>query len=168
MSGVTVESKADHPFTVTGVAGNHLFLVDEPKALGGDDSGPTPYDYLLAALGSCTAMTLSMYANRKGWPLERIAIRLSHDRIQETEEGRAENPSSRFERITCEIELTGEIDATQREKLLEIATKCPVHRTLLGGVQIVDRLAVAQIDRNQPPVEAVETWAEATGGGMSA
>ena len=168
MSGVTVESKADRPFTVTAVAANHLFFVDEPKALGGDDSGPAPYDYLLAALGSCTAMTLRMYAKRKGWPLEGIAIRLSHDRIQETDGGRSEHHSSRSERITCEIELTSEIDASQREKLIKIAAKCPVHRTLLGGVQIVDRLADAPIPGNPPPDEAVETQAEATGGGMSA
>ncbi|MDQ3043628.1 MAG: OsmC family protein [Chloroflexota bacterium] len=112
--------------------------MDEPLELGGDDTGPSPYEYLLAALGSCTVMTLPMYARRKDWPLEHVTVRLSHGRVHVPDCERPENPESRIERINREIGLTGDLDPIQREKLMEIAAKCPVHRTLAGGIEIVD------------------------------
>src|SRR6058998_3472058 len=114
------------------VVGPHRLAADEPASAGGTDTGPDPYDLLLAALGACTSMTIRMYAERKGWPLEKVIVRLGHARIHaedcatcDTKEGYAD----RFER---EIELLGPLDAEQRARLLEIAGKCPVHRTLLG------------------------------------
>jgi uncharacterized OsmC-like protein len=111
-------------------AGGHELVADEPTNLGGTDAGPTPYDYLLAALGSCTTMTLRMYADRKGWPLESVTVRLSQDRVHATDCEECETEEGRIDRIEREIELEGPLDEEQRLRLLEIADKCPVHRTM--------------------------------------
>src|SRR5215218_2819057 len=111
-------------------AGGHDLVADEPTSLGGTDTGPNPYDYLLAALGSCTTMTLRMYADRKGWPLESVTVRLSQDRIHATDCEECETEEGRIDRIEREIELEGPLDEEQRRRLLEIADKCPVHRTM--------------------------------------
>ena len=140
MAEITVETKAGHRFTTTIAASGHTFDADEPVAQGGDDLGPSPYELLLAALGSCTAMTLDIYARRKGWPLEGTKIRLVFDRVHELDCEACERPTSRIDRIQREIELRGPLDAAQRARLLEIATKCPVHRTLMGSPRIVDKL----------------------------
>jgi uncharacterized OsmC-like protein len=108
----------------------HELVADEPTNLGGTDAGPTPYDYLLAALGSCTTMTLRMYADRKGWPLESVTVRLSQDRVHAADCEECETEEGRIDRIEREIELEGPLDEKQRRKLLEIADKCPVHRTM--------------------------------------
>jgi uncharacterized OsmC-like protein len=89
------------------VAGGHQLVADEPKSLGGTDTGPTPYDYLLAALGGCTAMTLRMYADRKGWPLESVTVRLSQERVHATDCEECETEEGRIDRIEREIELEG-------------------------------------------------------------
>ena len=111
-------------------AGGHKLVADEPTSLGGTDAGPTPYDYLLAALGSCTSITIRMYADRKGWPLESVTVRLSQERIHATDCEECETEEGRIDRIEREIELEGPLDEEQRRRLLEIADMCPVHRTL--------------------------------------
>jgi uncharacterized OsmC-like protein len=111
-------------------ADGHELVADEPTSLGGTGAGPTPYDYLLAALGSCTTMTLRMYADRKGWPLESVTVRLSQDRIHAADCEECETEEGRIDRIEREIELEGPLDEKQRRRLLEIADMCPVHRTM--------------------------------------
>jgi uncharacterized OsmC-like protein/pimeloyl-ACP methyl ester carboxylesterase len=117
-------------------AGRHRFLADEPVAVGGLDSGPGPYDLLLAALGACTAMTLRLYAERKALPLEQVAVALTHDRIHASDCEDCETKEGMIDRIERAITLRGALDATQRKRLMEIADKCPVHRTLTSEVDI--------------------------------
>jgi len=117
-------------------AGKHAFMSDEPTDVGGDDSGPGPYDLLLAGLGACTSMTLRLYADRKGLPLERVTVRLRHDRIHATDCDDCETKAGRLDRIARSISVAGPLDDAQRAKLLEIADKCPVHRTLTGEVKV--------------------------------
>jgi len=121
-------------------AGGHELVADEPTSLGGTDAGPNPYDYLLAALGGCTAMTLRMYADRKGWPLESVTVRLSQDRIHATDCEECETSEGRIDRIGREIELAGPLEEEQRLRLLEIADMCPVHRTLKTEVLVENSL----------------------------
>jgi len=121
-------------------SGGHTMIADEPTSLGGTDAGPTPYDYLLAALGGCTAMTLRMYADRKGWPLESVTVRLSQDRIHAKDCGECETEEGRIDRIGREIELEGPLEVQQRRRLLEVADMCPVHRTLKGEVLVENTL----------------------------
>ena len=114
-------------------AGEHLLFADEPVYMGGADAGPAPYDYLLAALGACTSMTLRMYAERKELPLRKVTVTLGHEKVEV--EGRG-----RIDRITRRIALDGELTAGQRERMLEIANNCPVHRTLEGTPVIATTL----------------------------
>lgn len=117
-------------------ANGHALLADEPQAVGGTDLGPSPYDYLVTALGTCTAMTLRMYADRKQWPLQSITVRLKHRKIHAGDCADCETKAGQIDRIDRELELAGPLDAEQRQKLLEIADKCPVHRTLHGEVKV--------------------------------
>ena len=121
-------------------AAGHTVVADEPESLGGTDLGPTPYDYLLGALGGCTAITLRMYADRKGWPLESVTVRLSQDRIHAKDCEECETEEGRIDRIEREIELAGPLDEEQRRRLLEIADMCPVHRTLKTEVLVENTL----------------------------
>lgn len=121
-------------------AGRHDFLADEPRAAGGDDTGPSPYALLLASLGACTAMTLRLYAARKEWPLEQVQVRLRHEKIHARDCESCETQEGRIDRIDREIALTGALDDAQRAQLLAIADRCPVHRTLHGEVSVVTRL----------------------------
>ena len=122
-------------------AGPHRFRSDEPASAGGADAGPGPYDLLLAALGSCTAMTIGLYARHKRWPLERVTVRLAHSREHARDCADCEEKPARIERIERRIALAGGLDAAQRTRLIEIAEKCPVHRTLTGGIEIRTTLA---------------------------
>lgn len=121
-------------------AGNHTLFADEPVATGGTDSGPDPYSLLLAALGACTAMTLQMYARRKQWPLERVEVSLRHSRIHAKDCEECESQEGKIERIDRYISLTGPLDEGQKNRLMEIAKRCPVHKTLVSEVLIKDFL----------------------------
>jgi uncharacterized OsmC-like protein len=124
------------------VTGKHNLVADEPAAAGGSDAGPDPYDYLLTALGVCTSMTVGLYARRKQIPLENIKISLSHSRIYAQDCEECETKEGMLDRIDVEVELTGSLSAEQHAKLMEIAGKCPVHRTLTSEINI--RLRSAQ------------------------
>jgi putative redox protein len=144
-ASVRVENVAGRTFAVTITGqGGQVLVADEPTASGGDDLGATPYELLLASLGACTAMTLRLYADRKEWPLEGVRLRLSHERVYQTDcEGCASDgggAGARIDQIDQEIELLGPLDAAQRARLMQIAAKCPVHRTLQAAPRIVDRL----------------------------
>ena len=120
-------------------AGSHLLRADEPASAGGTDTGPTPYDLLLTALGACTSMTLSMYARRKAWPLEDVTVHLRHSKIHAADCAECETREAMLDRIERDIHFTGPLTNVQRSRLLEIAEKCPVHRTLTSGVDIKTR-----------------------------
>lgn len=120
-------------------AGRHTLLADEPVPIG-DDTGPTPYDLLLASLGACTAMTLRLYAAHKGWPLEGVSVQLSHDRVHADDSRDCESPRCMIDRIDRILDLAGPLTDEQRSRLVEIAERCPVHRTLVGEKKIVTRL----------------------------
>ena len=135
------------------VVGRHHLLADEPVDAGGADSGPDPYGYLLAALGACTAMTLRLYAGPKSLPLERVTVRLRHSRIYAADCETCETKDGKVDRIERELVLEGALDDAQRARLLEIADKCPVHRTLTSEVDIrtVERREVTlSIFRKKP------------------
>ncbi|WP_263820161.1 bifunctional alpha/beta hydrolase/OsmC family protein [Salinibacter sp.] len=117
-------------------AGRHALVGDEPESVGGDDDGPTPYGFLLSALGSCTGMTLRMYADRKEWPLDETIVRLFHEKVHAEDCEDCDTEQGQVDRITREIEIRGRLSDDQRERLFEIANKCPVHRTLLGDVDV--------------------------------
>jgi len=139
--GIVLVEGADGPFGETVRTGPHLLRADEPVEAGGNDSGPGPYAYLLAALGTCTAMTVRLYARQKKWPLADVKVRLSHDRIHAADCAECETREGRIDRIEKVIELTGSLDDQQRQRLLQIAERCPVHRTLVSEIRIESRLA---------------------------
>jgi len=121
-------------------AGPHRLAADEPMAVGGTDTGLNPYDLLLASLGSCTSMTIAFYARRKRWPLENVTVRLRHGKIHAADCADCETREGISDRIDCDIQLAGSLTEEQRSKLLEIAGKCPVHRTLKSEIDIRTRL----------------------------
>jgi putative redox protein len=139
--GVVVEETGEGRFRQSVLAGPHRLVSDEPESMGGDDTGPTPYGLLLAALGACTSMTLRMYAERKGLPLERVRVRLRHEKIHASDCEQCETETGKLDRIDREIELTGDLDPAVRQRLVEIADRCPVHRTLHSELWIETRLA---------------------------
>lgn len=126
---------------IVSVGGRHVLRADEPIAYGGDDTGPSPYDLLLAGLGACTAMTVRMYAERKGLVLGRVAVRLRHRKIHAEDCAECETKEGMVDRIEREIRITGDLDPATRAKVLEIAEKCPVHRTLQSEVRVETRVA---------------------------
>jgi putative redox protein len=137
MTTITVRSVQGYQQEI--IAGDHILFADEPIDVGGDDTGPNPYELLLGALGACTAITMRMYATRKQWPLESIEIELTHSRDYAKDCETCAESDVKLDRITRRIELRGELDDSQRERLLEIARRCPVHRTFTEGeIEIVD------------------------------
>lgn len=134
---VVVSETGDGKFAQTILAAGHRLIADEPKAVGGQGRGPGPYDFLLAGLGACTSMTLRMYADRKDWPLARASVRLSHEKIHAKDCADCEEKEGKIDRIERAITIAGDLDDEQRARLMEIADKCPVHRTLTGTIDIV-------------------------------
>jgi len=119
--------------------GPHRLKADEPVAFGGTDVGASPYDFLLAALGTCTSMTISLYARRKGWALENVTVWLHHSKIHAADCADCETKVGKIDRIEREIQLTGALTTEQRAKLMEMADRCPVHQTLTSEIDIRTR-----------------------------
>jgi uncharacterized OsmC-like protein len=138
---VVVRETRNSKFQQTVSVGPHRILADEPVAAGGEDSGPGPYDLLLASLGACTSMTMRLYADRKALPLERVTVTLKHNKIHAEDCAECETRVGMLDRIDRVIAIEGTLDTEQRAKLMEIADKCPVHRTLTSEVHIVTRPA---------------------------
>jgi len=153
VSDETAEPSEQQVVTRTGTrlrtevtAGRHPLVADEPESVGGDDAGPTPYDLLLSALGACTGMTLRLYADRKDWPLEEAVVHLSHGKIHAEDCRACETEDGKIDRIEREIELHGDLSTEQRDRLLEIANKCPVHRTLHSEIDVQSHLKGAVLE----------------------
>jgi putative redox protein len=138
---VVVRETRASKFQQTVSIGPHRMLADEPIAAGGEDSGPGPYDFVLAGLGACTSMTMRLYADRKSLPLERTTVTLKHSKIHAQDCAECETKDGMLDQIDRVIGMEGNLDAEQRKKLMEIADKCPVHRTLTSEIRIVTRAA---------------------------
>jgi uncharacterized OsmC-like protein/alpha-beta hydrolase superfamily lysophospholipase len=136
---VVVRETRNSKFQQTVTVGPHHLLADEPVAAGGEDSGPGPYDLVLAGLGACTSMTMRMYAERKSLPLERVTVTLKHGKIHAEDCAECETKAGMLDQFDRDIRMEGALDAEQRKKLMEIADKCPVHRTLTSEIRIVTR-----------------------------
>jgi putative redox protein len=117
-------------------ARQHRFVADEPESKGGDDCGPNPYDLLLASLAACKIITVHMYAQRKGWPVERVNIHMSHQKSDAADCDDCTSESGKIDEIYCDISFEGDLDDDQRQRLAEIANRCPVHRTLTSETKI--------------------------------
>ncbi len=136
MSSVAVVESGRGKFAVEIVAGGHNLLADEPAGVGGNDLGPSPHEFLLAGLGACTVMTLRMYADRKGIPLREVKVELTRRKVKAAECPDCTSKDGEVEEMMRVITLIGELDEPTRARLLEIADKCPVHRTLTGEIKI--------------------------------
>lgn len=143
---VQVVERGTGAFAVDIRSGRHRWISDEPTGVGGDDLGPGPYDMLVAALGACTVMTMRMYARQKKWPLDKVTVALSHGKIHASDCAECETRAGRVDRIERVITITGALDTTQRRRLMEIADKCPVHRTLHAEMLVVTRENAAADD----------------------
>lgn len=139
-AGQTTVRLGQEHYHATVNANGHLLHADEPAAEGGSDAGPSPYDLLCASLGACTAMTLRMYADHKGWPLEEVIVSLSHEKIHAQDCQDCEQRDGKLDRLLREIEIRGALDTSQQQRLLEIAERCPVHRSLHGRIVVTTRL----------------------------
>lgn len=137
---IIVNESGKGKFTQEISSGNHVLTADEPVAYGGNDTGLSPYDFLLAGLGACTSMTIRMYANLKKIPLEKVSVKLTYEKIHAKDCVDCENGNAKIDHIDRKIELHGNLSPEQREKLLEIANKCPVHRTLTSKILITTEL----------------------------
>jgi uncharacterized OsmC-like protein/pimeloyl-ACP methyl ester carboxylesterase len=138
---VVVRETRNSKFQQTVTVGPHQMLADEPVAAGGQDSGPGPYDFLLAGLGACTSMTMRLYADRKALPLDRVTVTLQHSKIHAKDCAECETREGMLDQIERVISIEGDLDVDQRKRLMEIADKCPVHRTLTSEIHIVTKAA---------------------------
>ena len=138
---VVVRETRDSKYQNEVIVGPHHLFADEPVAVGGADTGPGPYDYVLAGLGACTSITMRMYADRKSLPLDRLTITLSHSKIHAEDCAECETKVGMLDQFNRVIKIEGELDADQRKRLMEIADKCPVHRTLESEIHIVTEVA---------------------------
>ena len=120
-------------------AGAQQLTADEPVSFGGTESGPSPYDLILAALGACTSMTIGLYARKRKWPVEEITVSLRHSKIHARDCDDCETKDGRIDRINMEIHIAGSLTDEQRSKLMEVAGKCPVHQTLTSEINIKTR-----------------------------
>jgi uncharacterized OsmC-like protein/fermentation-respiration switch protein FrsA (DUF1100 family) len=136
---VVVQETRKSKFNQTITVGPHRLVADEPVAAGGEDAGPGPYDFLLAGLGACTSMTMRLYADRKSLPLDRVTVTLKHSKIYAKDCEECETRDGMLDQIERDIAMDGALDAEQRKKLMEIADKCPVHRTLTSEIRIVTK-----------------------------
>jgi putative redox protein len=139
-SGHVLVAELDHKFQQEIFTDNHNWFADEPTKLGGQNSGPDPYEHLLAALGACTAMTIRMYANLKKLPLEHVEVSLSHERNYLDDAGKAEDQNSKIEALIRKVQLIGPLSDAEKARLLEIADRCPVHKTLHNNPHVVTTL----------------------------
>lgn len=133
----TVTVRSGHNFQQEIITNEHIFFVDEPTDVGGDDTGPNPYELILGALGACTSITLQMYARRKQWPLERVEVELTHRRDYLQDCNDCEEKDTRIEVVEIKVALTGNLSAEQQSRLHEIAKRCPVNQTLNKGIKTV-------------------------------
>lgn len=139
---VHVHLPKDEAFKTTLTAGKHELISDEAENVeGGQNSGPDPYDYLLMSLGSCTLMTIKMYARRKGWEIDDIYLELRHNKRHAEDCAECEDPKSKIDHIEKELIIKGDLSKEQLDKLLDISKKCPVHKTLEGDITISSSLS---------------------------
>lgn len=137
MTTVRVRSRDGYQQEI--ITGDHILFADEPLDVGGDNTGPNPYALLLGALGACTAITMQMYARRKGWDLQHVEIGLTHGKDYAQDCADCMQKNVKIDRIMRKIKLIGNLDAAQRERLMEIARRCPVHQTLTAGhIEVAD------------------------------
>ena len=144
---VTTSLKTDHQvaasldaedgFTTQMKVGNHYILADEPENFGGNDFGPSPYELVSAGLSACTVMTLQMYAKRKGWPLENVEVHTSYSKTHAKDCEDCESNSAKIDTFHRELKIIGTLDQKQKERLIQIADKCPVHKTLHSETQVI-------------------------------
>lgn len=136
---VAVRTKTNG-YTTEIKSGKHHWVADEPESVGGNNFGPSPYELLLSSLGACTSMTLRMYADRKNWDLQEVEVHLNHEKVHENDCNNCDQPNAKIDQITRSIQLKGDLDEKQKQRLLEIANKCPVHKTLHNKIEVVTRL----------------------------
>jgi uncharacterized OsmC-like protein len=148
---VVVESQGGLLQQVT--ARGKRLLADEPVEVGGTNQGMNPYELLLAALGSCTAMTVMMYARRKGWPLQGVRVELDHERVHARDCEDCEEKDAYLDRFRKRLTVRGPLDDEQVARLHEISRRCPVHRTLTGEIRIEDEIELAEPDAQEPPAD---------------
>lgn len=134
MTTVTVRSR--HNYQQEIIAGDHIVFADEPVNIGGDNTGPNPYELLLGALGACTSITTQMYARRKNWPLEAVEVELIHSRDHARDCADCADNDARVDRVAVTLTLRGDLTADQRRRILDIAKRCPVSQTLSAGIKI--------------------------------
>lgn len=138
MTSVLVRSRDNYQQEI--IAGDHYLYADEPLHIGGDDTAPDPYSLLLAALGACTSITVRMYAKRKNWDLREVEIELTHGSDYTTDCENCADKAVKLEKVTMALNFQGNLDGEQRQRLFEIAKRCPVHQTLIGDIRVSHRL----------------------------
>jgi len=146
MTRAVIVKSGEDRYAQTILVGHHSFHGDEPFDVGGQDAGPNPFELLLAALGTCTSITVRMYADRKGWPLEDVQVRLAYAMVQTGDCGTSNGEAQLVDGIEEELIVVGDLSEAQRKRLAEIAARCPVHRTLGSPIQICTRLVPQTVE----------------------